>query len=258
MHNIKLFESTDHLFVFLNENKSSPEHGIHSNQYLIKHHDHAVLLDPGGFNVMPNVLSEMLRYITIDKLSAIILSHQDPDVLGGVVSWLALSSASVYIPEIWLRFVPHLGITTDIHRFHPVPDHGMEYLMGQDCKLQLIPAHFLHSEGNISVYDPLSKILFSGDIGAAGSVLGDNPFVDNFADHVPHIENFHKRYMCSNRAIQVWLQKISKLDIEMIAPQHGRIYKGQALQQFIEWLGNLKCGIDLFDADGFINMETKT
>lgn len=257
MHNVKLFESDEHLFVFLNENKSSPEQGIHSNQYLIKHNDHAVLLDPGGFNVMPNVLAEMLRYTTIDKVDGIILSHQDPDVLGGIVSWLSLTSAKVYLPEIWLRFMPHCGITKEIHRFHGVPDQGMEYLMGENYKLKLIPAHFLHSEGNINVYDPESKILFTGDIGAAATVLDDNPFVENFSKHLSHIQEFHKRYMCSNRAIQVWLKHISKLDIEMIAPQHGRIYKGKALREFIDWLSNLRCGIDLFDANGLINMETK-
>ena len=258
MRNIKLFESEDHLFVFLNENRSSPEQGIHSNQYLIKHNDHSVLLDPGGFNVMPNVLSELLRHTTIDKVGGIILSHQDPDVLGGIVSWLALSAANVYIPEVWLRFVPHLGITIDIHRFHAILDQGMEYSMGNNYKLQIIPAHFLHSEGNINVYDPASKILFTGDLGAASSILNDDPFVEDFASHIKHIEAFHKRYMCSNLAIQAWLKRISKLDIDMIAPQHGRIYKGKVLKEFLDWLSNLKCGVDLFDSNGFLDLGGDT
>jgi flavorubredoxin len=252
VHNVKLFESRDHLFVFLNESTSTTESGIHSNQYLIKHRNNFVLLDPGGFNVMPHVLAELLRYTTLDKLTAIILSHQDPDVLGGIVSWTALSSASVYLPEIWKRFIPHCGITTEINRFYGVPDKGMLYPMASNCKLQLIPAHFLHSEGNINVYDPVSKILFSGDIGAATTMIDDNPFVENFKTYLPHIEGFHRRYMCSNRAIQAWLKRISKLEINMIAPQHGRIYKGKVLHQFIDWISKLQCGIDLFDKNGFI------
>ena len=256
MHNIRLFESQEHLFVFLNESTSSKEQGIHSNQYLIKHKNHCVLLDPGGFNVMPYVLAELLRYTTIDNLAAIILSHQDPDVLGGIVSWVEFSSAVVYIPEIWKRFIPHCGITAEIHRFYGVPDNGMEYVMDVNCKLQLIPAHFLHSEGNINVYDPVSKILFTGDIGAATTMVDDNPFVEDFAKHLPHIEEFHKRYMCSNLAVQAWLKRISKLEIDMIAPQHGRIYKGKVLRQFLDWIGNLQCGVDLFDANGFLNVGT--
>jgi flavorubredoxin len=62
MRNVKLFESKNHLFVCLNENKSTPEQGIHSNQYFIKHDNQGILLDPGGFNIMSNVLIEILRY----------------------------------------------------------------------------------------------------------------------------------------------------------------------------------------------------
>jgi len=114
----------------------------------------------------------------------------------------------------------------------------------------------LHSEGNINVYDPVSKILFTGDIGAATTMVDDNPFVEDFAKHLPHIEEFHKRYMCSNLAVQAWLKRISKLEIDMIAPQHGRIYKGKVLRQFLDWIGKLQCGVDLFDANGFLNVGT--
>jgi len=33
--------------------------------------------------------------------------------------------------------------------------------------IKVIPAHFMHSEGNFQFYDPVSKILFSGDMGAS-------------------------------------------------------------------------------------------
>jgi len=32
--------------------------------------------------------------------------------------------------------------------------------------LVTLPAHFLHAEGNFQSYNPISKILFSGDMGA--------------------------------------------------------------------------------------------
>ncbi len=61
MRNIKLFESDTHRFILLNESEPGEEDGIRSNQYLITHHDAGVLLDPGGFGVMPRVLAEMLN-----------------------------------------------------------------------------------------------------------------------------------------------------------------------------------------------------
>ncbi len=75
MRNIKLFEPV------LNESDwGDKEQGVRSNQYLITHHDDGVLLDPGGFGVMPRVLTEMLRYLKPEQIKAIFLSHQDPDI----------------------------------------------------------------------------------------------------------------------------------------------------------------------------------
>ncbi|HEX5338347.1 MAG TPA: MBL fold metallo-hydrolase [Gallionella sp.] len=240
----------------LNESEPGEEDGVRSNQYLVVHGDCGVLLDPGGFGVMPRVLAEMLRYIPPDKLKGIVLSHQDPDIVGGISTWLEISDASVYVSRIWTRFLPHYGIK-GMHRFIGVPDEGMLYQVCPEFSLQLIPAHFLHSEGQINVYDPVSKILFTGDIGAAMlPVEKDDAFVDNFSEHLPYIEEFHRRYMCSNKAARIWVEAVSKLDVKMIAPQHGPVYRGQAVRDFLNWFNELQCGIDLMTGSGQFNMES--
>ncbi|SCK24937.1 MBL fold metallo-hydrolase [Vogesella sp. LIG4] len=253
MQNIDLFDSGTHRFVLLNESEPGEEDGIRSNQYLIQHGEDGVLLDPGGFGVMPRVLTEMLRYLPPNQIKAIILSHQDPDIVGGISAWLELTHSPVYISSIWLRFIPHYGIEA-MERFTGVPDAGQHLSITPDFDLQLIPAHFLHSEGQINVYDPRSKILFSGDIGAAMMPTDlDEAFVDDFSRHIPHIEGFHRRYMCSNRAARNWVQRVSRLDIDMIAPQHGPVYRGKAVQEFLAWFNQLECGVDLLEE--FISEE---
>ncbi|HJU49467.1 MAG TPA: MBL fold metallo-hydrolase [Pseudogulbenkiania sp.] len=248
MESIELFGLEDHRFVLLNESDPGEEDGVRSNQYLVQHGDSGVLLDPGGFGVMPHVLTELLRYLPPNQIKAIILSHQDPDIVGGIAVWLELTSAPVYISRIWIRFVPHYGIQA-MHRFEGVPDQGMKLSVEPGFELQLIPAHFLHSEGQINVYDPVSKILFSGDIGAAMMPSEcDQVFVDDFAAHVPHIEPFHRRYMCANRAARDWVCRVSKLDLAMIAPQHGPVYRGAAVKAFLDWFERLECGVDLIEA----------
>ncbi|KGP64337.1 beta-lactamase [Legionella norrlandica] len=250
MRNVILFESDSHQFILLNESDPGEENGIRSNQYLIKHHANGILLDPGGFNVMPQTLSELLRYLNPDSTQAIILSHQDPDIVAGIATWMELIQAPIYISRIWIRFLPHYGIK-DTSRFFGVPDVGMDCIFENDFHLKIIPAHFLHSEGQMNVYDPVSKILFSGDIGAA--CLPDDQdyaFVDDFEKHLPFIESFHRRYMCGNKAARAWVSNISKLDINMIAPQHGPIYRGQSVCDFINWFKNLRCGMDLMSSGG--------
>lgn len=250
MRNISLFSSGSHKFILLNESQPGEEEGIRSNQYLVKHGESAALLDPGGFGVMPGVLAEMLRHVSPDHIKAILLSHQDPDIVGGLATWLSLVKCPVYVSRIWLRFLPHYGLT-DMRRFVGVPDEGMSLSVAQDFELQLVPAHFLHSEGQINVYDPISKVLFSGDIGAA--MIPDEMdfvYVDDFQNHLPYIEGFHRRLMGSNRAARLWVQTVSKLDIQMIAPQHGPVYRGKSVVEFIDWMSRLQCGVDLMVEGG--------
>ena len=250
MRNITLFKSEHHRFILLNESEPGEEDGIRSNQYLVVHDDSAVLLDPGGFGVMPRVLAEMLRHTGPDKLKAIMLSHQDPDIVGGISTWLELTRAPVYVSRIWMRFLPHYGIKA-MDRFRGVPDEGMVCSVAPGFDLHLVPAHFLHSEGQINVYDPLSRVLFTGDIGAAMlPPEKDDPFVDDFAAHLPYIEGFHRRYMVANRAARIWVDAVSKLDVAILAPQHGPVYRGQAVKDFLAWFRELECGVDLMTGSG--------
>ena len=254
MKNIPIFSSDNHQFILLNESQLGEEDGIRSNQYLIVHEDSGVLLDPGGFGVMPRVLSELLNYMSPDKLKAIVLSHQDPDIVGGIATWIEISEAPVYVSSIWMRFLPHYGVSS-MRRFVGVPDEGMHCPLAPGFNLQLVPAHFLHSEGQINVYDPIAKVLFTGDIGAAMMPDGeDYPYVDDLSAHLPHIETFHRRYMCSNRAARIWVESVSRLDIEFLAPQHGPIYRGAAVKGFLDWFRRLECGVDLMVGSGQFQM----
>jgi len=259
MRNVILFESLQHRFILLNESDPGEEEGVRSNQYLIVHDGNGVLLDPGGFGVMPAVLTELLRHLEPKQIKAIMLSHQDPDIVGGLATWLEMTSALVYTSRIWLRFLPHYGLR-DMSRFVGIADEGAIITLVPGFTLHLVPAHFLHSEGQINVYDPVSKILFTGDIGAA--MLPDSleyEFVDDFAAHLPYIESFHRRYMCANRAARCWVDTIAELDVQMLAPQHGPIYRGQAVQDFLAWFRELRCGVDLLEKGGrFLKPETRS
>lgn len=243
--NVSLYNGESHRFILLNESEPGEEDGIPSNQYLILHNGKGTLLDPGGFGVMPQVLTEMLQYIPPSDIEAIVLSHQDPDIVGGLTSWLRLTPAKVYVSKIWHRFLPHYGIT-GMQRFIGIEDEGEQKTFASGLKLQFVPAHFLHSPGQINAYDPISKILFSGDVGASEVPQDDcEVFVADFAQHLRYTEGFHKRYMASNRAIRYWVEQVRKLDIDIIAPQHGPLYKGQAKDDFLDWLYDLPCGSDL-------------
>ncbi len=245
MASVTLFDTGNHKNVLLED--FSGGLAVQANQHLIIHHTQAIILDPGGHKVYNRVLSETLAQLGPHaKLRYLFLSHQDPDVVAAVNGWLMTTDADAYASALWTRFIPHFGLDRLVEdRLRPIPDLGMELDLG-GCPLQILPAHFLHSPGNFQIYDPVARILYSGDLGASVGAPGRQ--VEDFDAHLPFIDGFHRRYMASNRAMRAWAAMVRKLDIEIIAPQHGAMIQGKPLvERFIAWCEQLACGVDLID-----------
>jgi flavorubredoxin len=217
---------------------------VQANQHLIVHGRSGMILDPGGHKIYGKVLAETFAVLRNGSLDYIFLSHQDPDVVAALNGWLMTTDAEAYVSQLWTRFVPHFGVDEFVApRLKPIPDQGMRMSLG-GSPLIILPAHFLHSEGNFQVYDPVSRILYTGDLGAS---LGANYLeVTDFNAHLPFMEGFHRRYMTSNRVMKAWAEMVRQLDVEIIAPQHGAFFRGKAMvQRFVDWCANLECGVDL-------------
>ncbi|PLV58052.1 MBL fold metallo-hydrolase [Thermotoga sp. KOL6] len=248
LENEILYDDGQHKFFFLGWEEKEEEI-VQTNQYLILDGDEGVLLDPGGAHVFPRVMSNVAEITDLSKIRHIFYTHQDPDVTSGILLWLSIcEKAKIYISSLWVRFLPHFGIF-DQRRIVPIPDSGTRIRLSSGRELEVLPAHFLHSTGNFVLYDPVSKVLFSGDIGAAVFEKGKRyRYVDDFEKHVPLMETFHRRYMSSNIACRRWVEMVSKRPIEIIAPQHGAVFRGETVKKFLEWFRNLKCGVDIIDS----------
>ncbi|THG74740.1 FprA family A-type flavoprotein [Pseudomonas sp. A-1] len=225
--------------------------GVQTNQFLIVDNEQYMLLDPGGDLTYTPLSLELSKHIPVQDLTYIFASHQDPDIIAALDKWLLHTKAKVICSRLWARFLPHLtanylavshGIST-YDRIIALPDRGQSLPLG-NCQLKAVPAHFLHSVGNFQLYDPISKILFSGDMGA--SLVEDAQPVTDFAAHLSSMEGFHRRYMASNKVCRLWADMVRKMDVEMIVPQHGRPFVGKAMiNTFLDWIGQLECGMDL-------------
>ena len=109
-----------------------------------------------------------------------------------------------------------------------------------------VPAHFMHAEGNFHFYDPISRILFTGDLGASLiSPTQAQQIVTDFDAHRPKMEGFHRRYMVSNKILRYWVAMARTMNIDMLVPQHGAPMSGAAIPAFYNWLETLNCGVDL-------------
>lgn len=219
---------------------------VPTNQHLIVHDGVGVILDPGGHKVYSQVLAATHSVLKQGKLEHILLSHQDPDIVAALNGWLMTTDATAWVSALWTRFVPHFGVDRFVlSRLKPIEDHGMWLPVG-GAELLVLPAHFMHSPGNFQVYDPISKVLYSGDLGA--SVDEEEVFVSNWDAHEIKMRGFHRRYIASQRAGAAWARMVRSLDIEVIAPQHGAAFKGKEMvARFIDWVANEPCGVDLID-----------
>lgn len=237
-----IFEAGSHKWIAIVRDPNRPNYLIDTNEYLVVDADDAILLDPGGNEIFPAVFSALSTEFDPRKIDKIFASHQDPDIISSLSLWREFNPRiKCYVSWLWTGFVPHFG--GDQETFIAIPDNGVDIMIGGQ-RLQAIPAHYLHSSGNFNLYDPKAKILFSGDIGAALLPAGeDNLYVEDFDRHIRHAEGFHRRWMGSEKAKRDWCARVSQLDIEMMCPQHGAIYRGEQVRRFIDWFAQLEVGV---------------
>ncbi len=241
-----LYESDNHKCFLLED--FSDGHAVQANQHLIVDGNQGMLLDPGGPRVFNRVISEVMSLIPGRSVTHLFFSHQDPDIVAAANGWLLATDAEAYVSALWERFVPHvvpsLGDEKSMmERLHAIPDEGTVLVLGSR-ELWILPAHYLHSAGNLHVYDPTSKILYTGDLGAS---LGQSyREVPDFEAHIGFMHGFHRRYMATNRALRAWTKLARQLDVEVIAPQHGALFRGKEMvSRFLDWCDSLECGIDV-------------
>jgi flavorubredoxin len=199
------------------------------------------------------------RLIRLKQLDYVLASHQDPDIIAALDRWLLNTNARVVVSELWSRFLPHLSSgfmksnmgVDPYQRMLTLPDHGMDIPFG-DTVIKALPAHFLHSVGNFQFYDPVARILFSGDMGASATDPAQEHAVSDLRAHIPRMEGFHRRYMCSRKVCALWANMVRGLDVEKIVPQHGAFFEGRAaIDGFLDWIERLDCGIDLLGQDDY-------
>ena len=250
---IELYRDRHHACLMFSDLIDEDGQAVQANQFLIVDDDTGAIIDPGGNLAFNELFLGMSRHFPAHKLSYLLASHADPDIIAALDRWLSSTRATLVISRVWERFAPHftkLGKTEN--RILGVPDAGGHLPLGRH-ELVLLPAHFMHSEGNFHFYDPVSRILFSGDLGVSMTTGAEARVpVTELAPHIPRMEGFHRRYMVCNKILRLWTRMARGLDIAMIAPQHGAPIMGrQAINDFFDWLDGLMCGVDLFDASAY-------
>jgi len=237
-----IFQDGDHRWVAIARDPARPDSLIDTNEYLVTHGGQGMLLDPGGLEIFPAVFTALAAEFDPSSITDLFASHQDPDVISSLALWLEFNpQMRCHVSWLWSNFIPHFG--GNATTFAAIPDEGATISLA-GLPLQAVPAHYLHSSGNFHLYDRTARVFYSGDVGAA-LLPADRQglFVEDFATHIRHAEAFHRRWMGSNEAKRQWCERVAQLDIDLLCPQHGAIYRGADVQRFINWFDSLPVGV---------------
>lgn len=236
-----IYENGEHKWAVVARDPEKAGFLIDTNEYLVINNGSALLTDPGGSEIFPAVFGSISMEFDPNSICALFASHQDPDIISSLALWLEFKpELKCHLSWLWSTFVPHFG--GDDKTFIAIPDKGSEILLN-GLKLHAVPAHYLHSSGNFHLYDAKAKILFCGDVGAAMLPENENDlFVTQFDKHIAYAEGFHRRWMGSEAAKRDWCERAAKMEIDMLCPQHGAIYRGADVMRFINWFDELEVG----------------
>lgn len=202
--------------------------GVSYNSYLLMD-DKTVLLDTVDKAVSHQFFENIEHVLNGKKLDYLIINHMEPDHCA------ELQNLINKYPEI--KIVCNAKIQTMIGQFFDFEFSAEQYIIVKEGdtletghhSLTFALAPMVHWPEVMVTYDKTDKILFSADaFGSFGAIDGNI-----FADEI----DFDHRYMDEARRyytnivgkygqqVQMLLKKVSALDIQMICPLHGYVWR---------------------------------
>jgi len=208
--------------------------GTSYNAYLVKGKEKTALIDTvnPGFE---EELEEKINLVSsLEKLDYLIMNHAEPDH----------SSAIRYIMD---RAPGSVFVTTDrgvkmASLYHELPAARIKVVAEGDTidlggkTLRFIEAPWLHWPETMFTYLPEDGVLFPCDFFGAHTAQG--VYDEDLEDLIPLAKRYYGEIMMPFRKMGAKaLEKIKDLNIEILAPSHGPIYKNprRILDPYAKW-----------------------
>ncbi|MCE9669700.1 hypothetical protein LY474_18040 [Myxococcus stipitatus] len=208
-----------------------------------------LLIDPGSSSDFSTIHTKVTSLIGgMERLSALFINHQDPDVgsSASIISARYAPRAGILCSEDTWRLIVHQNLPR--HRFIPTEKFAQGLSVPTGHKLLPVPSPFCHFRGAVMLYDPQTRVLFTGDLFGGLTDANARGLWAEESDWAG-IRAFHQIYMPVNAALARTVAAIRKLTpaVEIIAPQHGRVIRGPLVHQFLERMERLQVGLDIMD-----------
>ncbi len=212
--------------------------------YFIDNGDESILIDPGSMLEFDETVQKVKSVANIKSIKYIVLHHQDPDLAAAVPEIEKLIDRDDLLIVTHSRMsvlIKHYLVSSD---YYEIDKNNNTLITSNGFRLDFLTTPYCHSPGAFVSYEPKTKTLFSGDIFG-----GIEESWDFYADenYFTKAKQFHEEYMPSKDIFNYALSKIEKLDINLIAPQHGSIIQKRYIANLINDMKNLDCGLYIED-----------
>lgn len=216
------------------ENLHPIPRGVSYNSYLILDEKN-VLMDATDWSVCPQFLENLEYALDGRSLDAIVIHHVEPDHLASLSEVLVrYPEATVYASAKAIQMMEQFGL--DVKEKSQAIKEG-DTLNTGNHELHFVAAPMVHWPEVLVSYEVNTKILFSADaFGTFGALDGKlfNDEVDFDRDWIDDARRYYTNIVGKYGAQTLnLLKKASSLDIEMICPLHGPIWRND-LAYFIE------------------------
>jgi len=208
--------------------------GTSFNSYLVKGDARNALIDSVGPGFENEIMGKISQLIDPSKLDCLIMNHAEPDHGTAIKTIMSNTNATLYATEKGASMAA---------RFHGAPADRIKIIKDGDKldlggkTLRFIEAPWLHWPETMFTYLEEQKILFSCDFFGAHVAYG------TYENDVENLNSLAKSYfseiMMPLRAFcKKGIEKVNALELSMIAPSHGPVYRDPAkiLGHYRDWI----------------------
>ena len=246
MHNTKkITEDLSYLGVSdrrlaLFENVFPIERGVSYNSYLLKD-EKTVLLDTVDESVASEFI-ENLEYELGDKnLDYLIVNHMEPDHAGTIKDIVLRYPDVKIVCNAKTKNMMKQFFSFDVEKSTMIIKEGDVLETGKH-KLTFIMAPMVHWPEAMVTYDITDEILFSADAFGTFGALNGNIFADEVDFENDWLDDARRYYTNIvgkyGTQVQALLKKASTVEIKMICPLHGPIWRnkiGWFVEKYQKW-----------------------
>lgn len=208
--------------------------GTTYNSYLIKGREKTALIDtvnPGFWNLLHDKVSQVADFHGLDYL---VMNHAEPDHASAVGYVLSESPEARLVTTAKGAQMAKLYFKVPDDRIMTVKDGDSLDLGGKTLKF--IEAPWLHWPETMFTYAVEDQVLFPCDYFGAHTAFG--MYDDENEGLIPLAQRYYGEIMMPfGRMGARALEKIAGLDIRLIAPSHGPIYRnpGRIVDEYRKW-----------------------